>query len=82
MSFMFEVYYREPTDPSREDRLSALLVPFGGRLTFREEPTAHSVSRAVVLTYEFDDLQSAEKAAKTLQGSGERVDGSMDYGDD
>ena len=80
MSFMFEVYYEAPPDAAREERLTNEVARFGGCLDFRELPDKHCPS--VVLTYEFQDLESAEVAASHIQQLGEYVEGPVLYGDD
>jgi hypothetical protein len=80
MSFMFEVYYREPVDLVREERLTNLLDRFGGSLTCRDEPLPSGLSRAICLTFEFDERSAAEAAAAELYRLGEHVEGPCDYG--
>jgi hypothetical protein len=79
MSFMFEIYYKPPTNPTKEAALNEKIVILGGRLDFREDanPTGQS---GVCLTYEFDSLESATKAAAALRQMGEHVEGPVDYG--
>jgi hypothetical protein len=76
---MFEVYYHPPPDRDREKRISAESARYGGELTYREEPDFEH-TEAVCLTYEFRDLDSAEKAAEALRVLGEHVEGPCDYG--
>ncbi len=78
MSFMFEVYYRSPEDPSREARLCAAVTAEGGRLDFREP--ASEAGGPVCLTFEFDSRERAESVAEALRKSGEHVEGVSDYG--
>jgi|1186.fasta_scaffold805243_2 hypothetical protein len=80
MSFMFEVYYRPPTDARREAALTERVANLGGRLTFRE--AAEDGRRGVCLTYEFDGQLQAETAAAALRAQGEHVEGPVDYGSD
>jgi hypothetical protein len=80
MSFMFEVFYTAPVDTSREQELSSLMAPFGGKLTWRDLP-AHPACLAISLYFEFDDRRNAEKAAKLLYEQGVHVEGICDYGD-
>jgi hypothetical protein len=79
MSFMFEVYYKPPVNALKEAALTDRVSRLGGRLDFREEPDG-PVSGGVCLTYEFDDLESATKAASALRQLGEHVEGPVDYG--
>ena len=79
MSVMFEVLYRSPPSIQREAEICKRIEPFGGRLTYREEPKA---SGPVCLTYEFSDPDSAEQAANVLRTFGEHVEGPVEYGDD
>jgi hypothetical protein len=79
MSFMFEVYHHAPSDREREKRISKEAGRFGGELTCREEPD-YEHSQAMCLTYEFNDLDSAERAAEALRALGEHVEGPCDYG--
>lgn len=76
MSYMFEVYYRPPTDISKEADLTSRVAEFGGRLDCREDATEHT---GIILTYEFDDRDSAVKTADLLRERGEHVLGPMDY---
>lgn len=79
MSYMFEVYYRPPADPSKEAALTAQVSSLGGRLSYREVPEAGGRG-SVCLTYEFEDPRQAEVAAQTLRERGEHVEGPADYG--
>ena len=78
MSFMFEVYYRPPEDPAREERLCAAVTAQGGRLDFRESPSHEG--GPICLTFEFDIRERAESVAEALRKSGEHVEGVSDYG--
>jgi hypothetical protein len=80
MSYMFEVLYKSPSDSRREATISESVGQFGGNLTCREEPDVMGVG-PVCLTYEFDDLRVAERAASCLRSRGEHVEGPVDYGD-
>ena len=80
MSYMFEVLYTSPPDARREADISESVGRFGGSLTFREEPDG-SGPGPVSLTFEFDDLSVAERAANSLRSRGEHVEGPVDYGD-
>lgn len=77
MSVMFEVYYRAPTDEERERNLSRTIEGFGGRLDFREP--ADRPNGAIVLTFEFNDWDCAEEAARVLRERGEHVEGPQEY---
>lgn len=77
MSFMFEVYYKPPANPEKESALTQRVAVLGGRLDFREEAAEHV---GVCLTYEFNDWESAAKAADVLRQLGEHVEGPSDYG--
>jgi hypothetical protein len=78
MSVMFEVLYKSPCDLQREALISEWVRPFGGRLTYREEPDAAEVG-PVTLTYEFDGFQEADEAAAHLRSEGEHVEGPAEY---
>lgn len=77
MSIAFEVYYRSPIDERRERDLARTIEAFGGRLDFREP--AVQPDGPIVLTYEFEDRERAEEAARTLRACGEHVEGPQDY---
>jgi hypothetical protein len=79
MSYMFEVYYKPPANPTREASVTACVVRLGGRFDFREEPGERGMG-GVCLTYEFDDLDRARAAAESLRQQGEHVEGPVDYG--
>jgi hypothetical protein len=79
MSFMFEVHYRPPADPEREIEIAKRLDPFGGHLTYREEPDLPGIG-SICLTYEFGDYAVAERAAESLRSQGEHIEGPADYG--
>ena len=79
MSSMFEVPYKPPHNPRRETVLTKQVSHLGGRLSFREEPEVQEIG-AVYLTYEFDEVVLAEKAADSLRRQGEHVEGAVDYG--
>jgi hypothetical protein len=80
MSFMFEVYYRPPTNPTKEQALTTRVASLGGRLDYREDAGESGLS-GVCLTYEFDDFEMARTAAERLRQLGEHVEGPVDYGD-
>jgi hypothetical protein len=80
MSYMFEVLYKSPSDSRREASISESVGEVGGNLTARGEPDVIE-SGPVCLTYEFDDLRVAERAASCLPSRGEHVEGPVDYGD-
>ena len=79
MSYMFEVYYRPPADPSKELTLAERVSSFGGRLDYREAPGVGEQG-GVCLTFEFEDWGRAQAAAKALRQQGEQVEGPADYG--
>ena len=79
MSVMFEVYYKPPMNLAKESTLTKRVAALGGRFDFREEPDEQGPG-GVCLTYEFDDWQSATKAADLLRRLGEHVEGPVDYG--
>ncbi len=78
MSCMIEVYYREPTDEARENRLVESAKAYGGRLDYRESPDRPG--GPVCLTFEFSEADQALAAAESLRGHGEHVEGPADYG--
>jgi hypothetical protein len=79
MSFMFEVFYKPPANPAKEAAVTDRVAAFGGWLDFREDADERELG-GVCLTYEFDDLENATKAADTLRQVGEHVEGPVDYG--
>jgi len=79
MSYIFEIYYHSPVDCHREEKIVKEVAGFGGKLTFREEPENH-IHKAICLTFEFDKIELAEKAASAMRSLGEHVEGPMDYG--
>ena len=79
MSYMFEVYYRPPADPSKESALAERVSSFGGRLDYREAPGMGEPG-GVCLTFEFEDWGRALAAAEALRQQGEHVEGPADYG--
>jgi hypothetical protein len=78
MSFIFELYYKPPADSAKEAAVTSRVVSSGGRLDYREDADERSLS-SVRLTYEFDDLENATKAADLLRREGEHVEGPMEY---
>ena len=80
MLFMFEVLYKPPPDSGKEAVLTESVSSLGGILSCREDPDLPGVG-AVCLTYEFDNLQVAERAAECLRSCGEHVEGPVSYGD-
>ena len=77
MSWAFDVYYKPPSNRSREQLLAERIGTFGGRFDYRDEP----VGAGICLTYEFDDGTKAEQAAELLRKQGEHVEGPYDYGE-
>jgi hypothetical protein len=78
MTWMFELYYRAPTDLAREARLTEIVGTQGGWLDYRESPETTG-SHNVCLTYEFDSRSDAEAAAEQLRSLGEHVEGLSQY---
>ena len=76
MSYMFEVYYKPPSNAAKEAALASKIADLGGRLDYREEATEHT---GICLTFEFDDREKATKAVEVLRQLGEHVEGPMDY---
>ncbi len=76
MSYMFEVYYKPPANPTKEGAVTSRVTAFGGRLDYREDATEHG---GICLTYEFEDREKATRAAEALRQIGEHVEGPMDY---
>ena len=79
MSYMFEVYYRPPADPAKEAAVTERVLALGGRFDYRED-TPINGRGGICLTYDFDSLDAAAKAANVLRQSGEHVEGPVDYG--
>ena len=79
MSYMFEVYYKSPPDSHREKKITEAVTPLGGTLTYREG-TEERDAPAVILTYEFEEWDSARNAATSLRRLGEHVEGPVNYG--
>jgi hypothetical protein len=77
---MFEVYYKSPVDPKREEEITGAVARFGGSLDCRETP-AETGTGSVCLTYEFGEMELAEKAARLLRERGDHVEGPVGYGD-
>jgi hypothetical protein len=80
MSFMFEVYYKLPADPAKDELITGVVSRLGGSLGFREVSCARG-TEVICLTYEFDELDSARTAADSLRLRGEHVEGPVDYGE-
>jgi hypothetical protein len=76
---MFEVYYKPPSNPTKEAALSVRVRALGGRLDYREDADG-TAGTGICLTYEFDSFDSAQRAAEDLRQRGEHVEGPMDYG--
>ena len=79
MSYMFEVYYKSPIDAKKEEEITKTVASFGGSLDFRET-SAETGSGGVCLTYEFDEVELAQKAADLLRQRGDHVEGPVSYG--
>ena len=75
MTWAFDLYYKPPASPAKEEMLTQRVKALGGRFDFREEPAG----TGVCLTYEFDDSHKAEYAAGLLRQQGEHVEGPYDY---
>ncbi len=77
MSFMLEVFYRSPSDASRESAITERVQTFAGQPSYREDAEP---GRSICLTYEFPSWEAAQRAASDLQRQGEHVEGPVDYG--
>ena len=77
MSFMFEVYYHVPEDEVREKMLAEQVAGFGGKWEFRE--LTGPTGEAVCLTFEFENKETANRAAEVLRLQNEHVEGPYDY---
>lgn len=80
MTYMFDVYYKAPTNDTLEARLLEEVIRFGGKFDYRDLPREHT--GAVCVSYEFNDLSSAECAASCLRELGYHVEGPGEYCDD
>jgi hypothetical protein len=78
MRYMFEVYYPAPANDKKETFLADQMRELGGRLDYREESN-HAGRGTVCLTFEFADIDSANRAAERLRAQGEHIEGPMDY---
>jgi len=78
MSFMLEVYYRGPENPTRKKKLCDLVAGLGGKLSCRELPGL-AATEAICLTFEFENNELANNAAATLRLEKEHVEGPCDY---
>jgi hypothetical protein len=76
---MFEVYYKAPADPRKEEDLIQRVSGWRGRLDYREAPES-GPNGAICLTFEFDQRDEAEAAAGVLREQSEHVEGPVDYG--
>ncbi len=79
MSYMFEVYYKSPIDLKKEEEITGAVASLGGSLDCRET-LIETGTDAVCLTYEFDEMELAQKAADLLRQRGDHVEGPVDYG--
>ncbi len=79
MSYMFEVYYKSPVDLKKEEEITGAVARLGGSLDCRET-SAETGTGAVCLTYEFDEMELAQKTADLLRQRGDHVEGPVDYG--
>ena len=79
MSFMFEVYYKSPVDHKKEEVITGVVARLGGSLDCRETSEGASTN-AICLTYEFNELESAQAAAALLRERGDHVEGPVSYG--
>jgi hypothetical protein len=77
MAYMFEVYYKPPTDAKREAAFTESVLKLGGHLDYREDPDGIG---SICLSYEFDRLEQAVAAAEALRQQGVHVEGPVDYG--
>jgi hypothetical protein len=76
---MFAVYYKSPVNLKKEEEITGAVARFGGNLDCRET-SAETGSGAVRLTYEFHEMESAQKAADLLRRRGDHVEGPVSYG--
>ena len=80
MSSAFDLLYKLPRDPARERRLTDDVAAHGGRLNHADETAIEHISNTICLTYEFDDLSTAERCADALREHGEHIEGPYEYG--
>ena len=76
MTWAFDLYYKPPVNYAKEEALAQRVRSLGGRFDFREEPAG----AGICLTYEFDDVNTAERSALLLREQGEHVEGPYEYG--
>src|SRR5438067_766068 len=72
-----DAWFQRHPDERREGDLKRAVEALGGRLDYREDAAAPG--GAIVLTFEFDDRERAEAAARALRARGEHVEGPQDY---
>ena len=77
MTVMIEVFYLQPENAEREQRISDCIAPHGGTITYRES----DIAGPICITIEFPNWRGAKEALRQLQRSGEHVEGPVDYGD-
>jgi hypothetical protein len=70
VSYIIEVFYRQPRDPEREIRLAEQVAIFGGQFDFWEESTIPEVSSSICITFEFTDERQAAQAVTMIRGTG------------
>ncbi len=61
------------------NRVAQQVVKLGGRFDYREEPPERGRG-GICLTFEFDDLDAAQRAAAKLREQGEYIEGPAEYG--
>lgn len=79
MSFMFETYVKPPVSPAKKAAITEQVLALGGRLDYHEDE-GENAKNGVTLTYDFEDLSVAAKAANVVRQLGEHVEGPVDYG--
>ena len=75
MTWMFELYFKQPCAPEQEQAAITAVAPYGGRLDFREISQAN-----ICLTFEFEKRSKAEAAHQSLFNRGLHVEGVGEYG--
>jgi hypothetical protein len=79
MSAIIELFYKCPRDPIRESQIKHEIAELRGRFDYAEETVIEGVCQTICLTFEFDDIAIAKRAAELLRQRGEHIEGPQEY---
>ena len=75
VSYAMDVYYAQPASRLCEATITQQAAQLGGRLDYREEIEMPGAAHSICLTFEFEGMGEADRAAEALARTGSTLKG-------